>query len=127
MLRSKNIDHSPKTEMSYILLSIKDTGVGIPMGKWETIFATFSQADPSTSRRFGGTGLGLAITRHLIELMQGRIWVESFEGIGSSFYCILPCARAKDFSGDEILELRQGEMKQKKEKQLRTDNAQRIS
>ena len=123
MLRSKDI--KKRTDMAYILLSIKDSGVGIPMDKWETIFATFSQADPSTTRRFGGTGLGLAITRHLIELMQGRIWVESFEGIGSSFYCILPFKRVKDMNGDDVSKIRQEEAKQKRRELLRTD-AQKI-
>ena len=113
LLRARHINHSAKGDVSYILLSIRDTGLGIPIEKWETIFATFSQADPSTTRRFGGTGLGLAITRHLIELMEGRIWVESFEGHGSSFYCILPLCKAKDLGGDDSLYSKEGGRRKK--------------
>ncbi|MCC6759009.1 MAG: PAS domain S-box protein, partial [Candidatus Omnitrophica bacterium] len=65
--------------------SVKDQGVGIPKDKLETIFEAFTQADASTTRRFGGTGLGLAISKRLVEMMGGRIWVESEEFQGSTF------------------------------------------
>jgi len=65
---------------------VRDTGVGIPAGKRELIFDAFTQADSSTTRRFGGSGLGLAITKRLVELMQGRMWLESEEGRGSAFH-----------------------------------------
>ncbi len=74
----------------YLLMKIKDTGIGIPVQKWDAIFESFAQADSSTTRRFGGSGLGLAITRHLVNLMGGRIWVESLENQGSTFFCLLP-------------------------------------
>jgi two-component system, sensor histidine kinase and response regulator len=65
---------------------VSDTGVGIAPDKLNAIFGSFSQADTSTTREFGGTGLGLTISKHLIEMMGGRIWVESESGVGSRFH-----------------------------------------
>ncbi len=65
---------------------VSDTGIGIPPEKLNTIFDSFSQADTSTTREYGGTGLGLTISKRLIEKMGGRIWVESEQGVGSSFH-----------------------------------------
>ncbi len=66
-------------------VAVRDTGVGIAADKQAQIFDAFSQADRSTTREFGGTGLGLDISRQLVELMEGRIWVESELGVGSLF------------------------------------------
>ncbi|MFZ5995107.1 MAG: ATP-binding protein [Thermodesulfobacteriota bacterium] len=65
---------------------VKDTGIGIPKDKLETIFEAFTQADASNNRRYGGVGLGLSISRRLVEMMGGSIWVESEEGRGSIFH-----------------------------------------
>jgi signal transduction histidine kinase/DNA-binding NarL/FixJ family response regulator len=67
-------------------IGISDTGIGIPHQKLGTIFESFSQVDSSTTRKYGGTGLGLTISKQLVELMDGRIWVESQVGVGSIFF-----------------------------------------
>ncbi len=69
---------------------IKDTGIGIPPDKLENVFETFEQVSKSTARKYGGTGLGLTITKQLVELQNGRLWVESQEKVGSTFFFELP-------------------------------------
>ena len=74
---------------------VSDTGVGIPSEKLSMIFESFSQVDTSTTREFGGTGLGLTISKRLIEMMDGRLWVESEYGSGSSFHFTLRLRNAE--------------------------------
>ncbi len=69
-----------------IRFAVEDTGVGIPGNVADDLFVPFSQGDSSTSRKFGGTGLGLTISRKLASLMGGKVWLESIEGKGSTFY-----------------------------------------
>jgi PAS domain S-box-containing protein len=74
--------HERSVSASFV---VRDTGIGIPEDKHSSVFESFTQADTSTSRTYGGTGLGLAITKNLVELMGGRIDLESSEGAGSTF------------------------------------------
>ncbi len=69
-----------------VLFSVRDSGVGIPPDRIDRLFREFSQVDASTTRHYGGTGLGLAISKKLVELMHGRIWVESELGKGATFH-----------------------------------------
>ncbi len=73
---------------------VSDTGIGIPADKLKTIFEPFSQADTSTTRKFGGTGLGLSISVRLVQLMGGQMWAESKPGVETKFHFTLPLAPA---------------------------------
>ena len=70
--------------------SVRDTGIGIPAERWNSIFAPFTQADSSMTRKYGGTGLGLTISARIVALMGGRIWFESEVGRGTQFHFTVP-------------------------------------
>jgi two-component system, sensor histidine kinase and response regulator len=77
-------------DKTFLAFSVTDTGIGIPKDMIGSLFSSFTQADSTTTRRFGGTGLGLALCQNLVDLMGGNIWVESEEGKGSTFNFALP-------------------------------------
>jgi two-component system sensor histidine kinase VicK len=75
-----------------VVLTVADDGIGIPASDTDKIFDKFYRVDNPATRSKGGTGLGLAITKELVSLHDGRIWVDSEEGKGSSFHVVLPAA-----------------------------------
>lgn len=90
---SLHVSNLVENDQEYLILTLKDTGIGIENHKIDSLFEKFTQADASTSRLYGGTGLGLAITKKLVALLQGKIFVESKVGLGSAFTVILPLAK----------------------------------
>ena len=79
-------EESDKGNQVQLRFSVKDSGIGMSRDEQKNLFQPFSQADTSITRKYGGTGLGLAISRQLVQMMGGRIWVESEPGAGSTFY-----------------------------------------
>jgi PAS domain S-box-containing protein len=92
----KNVDHA-----LWLEFYVKDTGIGIPEDKTELIFERFRQVDDTNTRRFGGSGLGLSIAKKIIELLGGKIWVNSELDKGSTFYFTLPFS-ATNLQNEEI-------------------------
>ena len=90
-----------------VLFYVKDTGIGIPLNKQKTIFERFVQANSDHKSRFEGAGLGLAISKAYIEMLGGKIWIESEEGKGTSFYFTLPttCNTKSEKDGDNEAKL----------------------
>ncbi|MCC6549325.1 MAG: response regulator [Ignavibacteriaceae bacterium] len=87
--------NSVSQNMNELLFIVQDSGIGIPKDKMEKLFKPFSQVDSSTTRLYGGTGLGLVISKKLIELLGGKIWVESEESKGTTFFFTLPAESAQ--------------------------------
>src|SRR5881396_500129 len=87
---SAPLNNSEPADTWHLQFSVQDTGIGIPVDRLARLFKSFSQADASTARRYGGTGLGLAISKRLVELMGGKMWVESVAQKGSTFHFTLP-------------------------------------
>lgn len=93
------------TETGILLeIRVRDTGIGIPADKLSEIFTPFTQVDSSKTRKYGGTGLGLAISKHLVELMKGKLSVDSALGKGSQFTMTLPLTRHMPKLNQAVLE-----------------------
>ena len=99
-LHIKTLSKNDKSTQIYF--GVEDTGIGIPADKLASVFEKFTQADTSTTRKYGGTGLGLSISVQLIEMMGGKLEVSSTVDVGSTFYFDIPCEQVSDVRKDEL-------------------------
>jgi signal transduction histidine kinase/DNA-binding response OmpR family regulator len=110
VVRVEDQQHDPATVLLHV--SVIDTGIGIPAEKLGSIFEAFTQADNSTTRKYGGTGLGLTICKRLVEMMGGRLWVESLHNRGTTFHFTLrlglqaTASRPESMSREKMRDLR---------------------
>jgi PAS domain S-box-containing protein len=104
-----------ETDGCRLLFSVRDTGIGIPADKLDSVFEKFTQADSSTTRKYGGTGLGLPISKMLVELMGGSIRVESTPGVGTVFFFAL---KLREQTGHKAVYLPKADVKELKGKRF---------
>lgn len=112
--KSGSINLSVCATGAYLEFCVRDTGVGITENKQQSIFKRFTQADNSNTRQFEGSGLGLSISEAYTEILHGKLWLESVEGIGSSFYLTIP------FTSSQIEKKLDSDILSQDEKEART-------
>jgi signal transduction histidine kinase len=100
--KDRKVSKSQAKSAPQVLFQVRDEGQGIPANKLESVFERFQQVDSSDSRKKGGTGLGLTICREIIDRHEGKIWVDSTVGIGSTFSFMLPASIEQSSEEEEF-------------------------